>query len=164
MIREIIYCSRNDVNFAIRGLEPPAVFNEHHCAISITSPKLTHVIYPKFVYPVAHFEFSDVSNESKIRDYYSQIVPFSDEMADRMVNFIDLVDYDRSNFLMFINCDTGISISAAIAKFVKSVKVSVPVRGLSSKSFDKANPLVGRLLAKAWGKRLAMEAARAHQR
>lgn len=160
MIREVIYLGRKQiVEYVCHIQPPPLIMPEYYAAITIHNPKLSpSTDYPSWVRPILRLDFDDARLDPDVYDktaFRPKLI--SDIDAEKSVVFLDFIDKTDKKFTVFINCESGICISAAYARFIKAVKPEIAVRGLAISHTDFYNPLVMERLQKQWSIKIREE-------
>lgn len=153
MIKDVIYMARSHV----RDLPLPNILEvQGHAAISIHNPGKIPPVYSYLVAPQIHLAFNDITIGCGSDKY----TLFDKLIAERIVFFLNAIEIEAKPYTIYINCETGVSISAAIARFIKAARPMVETKGLAINHTEFHNRLVLELLTKEWIDQLAKDATK----
>jgi len=171
MINEIVWGGRIHIEKFILNIDaPPAIINRKFAAISIRDPMNRPISFPPWMNLVLCLDFPDVipptddlSKEAKefLRQFHLNYRVMTVEQADKIVRFLDAIEKDNQSISLLVNCEAGISRSAAIVRFVKGV-IARPIQtqSLSIGNFEFANRHVAKLLEENWMERVRKDVTR----
>lgn len=159
MITKAIFCGRMDVS-KICQTENPAnhLAVERYAAISIHDPGGKPAAYPSWIRPILPLGFTDFSPNvlwtPTVARNHPYIILFTKEQAQKIIIFVHSLLRAKDKYTVIVNCEAGVSRSAAVAKFIHfAAEITEPTTG-PMKKVEHPNELVSKLLLEEWSNAL----------